>query len=287
MGAFHILKKIVIFPVIICSLEYTKNILYDVRRGKHVYSQTSSINFRNYRILEGSRKQFDVDYFYDSAVSIENLEDDDEEYGETQSIPRNKNTKQVYNGTEEYRKKMKNKGAEMLKNDLDCGDIMSCNYPYGNNIIDDNKVTITDDNLDDLELTNDYRYNNKQYDPALSIYQDSSLIKPNVSSKYELSKQLRTGGRNILDIDIQKYEEEYNKFILQEYKNNKHNDLTIKELKKKFMDVAVNIVIGILIIGTIGPAFPFMLIRKEKIDAQVKNMWKFYKNIFTGEHQKK
>ncbi|CAD2095725.1 fam-b protein [Plasmodium vinckei] len=286
MGTFHILKKIVIFPVIICSLEYTKNILYNVKKGKHVYSQTSSINFRNDRILEGSRKEFDIDYFYESFVSIANLVDNDEECDETQPIPRDKNTQKVHNGTEEYRNKVKLKGPKNLKNDLDSGDIISCNYPYGNNTIDDNKVGITDGILGDLELTNDYSYNNKEYNPVLSIYQDNSLVKSNVSSKYEHSKQLRVGGRHILDVDFQKYEEEYNKFNLQEYKNNKNNALATEDFKKKFLDVAMNIVIGILIIGTIGPAFPFMLIKKEKLGAQVKNMWKFYKKAFTGKHQK-
>ncbi|CAD2084030.1 fam-b protein [Plasmodium vinckei lentum] len=286
MGTFNILKKIVIFPVIICSLEYTKNILHDVRRGKHVHSQTSSINFRNHRILEGSKNQFDVNYFYESVMSVANLADNDEECGETQSAPRNKNTKKVHNGTKEHRNKVKLKGTKMLKNDVDCGDILSCNYPDGDNIIDGGKETITDDILGDLELTDDYSYNNKEYNPTLSIYQHNSLVKPNVSSEYEYSKQLRAGGRHILDIDFQKYEEEYNKFNLQEYKNNKQNELTAEEFKKKFLDVAMNIVIGVLIIGTIGPAFPFMLLKKEKFGAQVKNMWKFYKKAFTGEHQK-
>ncbi|VEV54529.1 fam-b protein [Plasmodium vinckei vinckei] len=283
MGTLYILKKVVIFPVIICSLEYTKNILYDVRGGKDVYSQTSSINFRNYRILKGSKKKFDVDYFYDSVVSLVHLEDSDEECDETKGVSDNENTKKVHTEIEKCPDHEKLKGTKMLKTNLDGTDIVSCNYLDG-----DNKVPVTDNISNYLELTNEYNYNNKTYEPTLSIYQDNSLVKPNDSPENEHSKLLRASGRHILDVDLQKYENEYNKHNSQECTTNvKQNNVANKELKDKILDTAINIVIGILIIGTIGPAFPFMLIKKERFDTQVKNMWKFYKSAFTRENQKK
>ncbi|SCM19233.1 fam-b protein [Plasmodium chabaudi adami] len=284
MGAFHILKKILIFPVIICSLECSKNVLYDVKRGQNVYSQAGSINFRNNRILEGSRNNFDINYFYDSVMSIVDLKDGDEECGETQPSKRNKNKKTVRNNTEEYKDKMNLKGSKMVKKDWDCADTMGCDCESSDNTMDDEKITIVEDLLEDLESANGYDYNNKKCKPTLPLCPEDSLVNSNASSKCEHSKHEETGGGHMLDIDFQKYEEEYNKFNLQEYKK---KGLTEEKLKQKFMDVALNIVIGILVIGTIGPAFPFMYTRKEKIGTPVKKIWNFYENIFKRKRQNK
>ncbi|SCM19291.1 fam-b protein [Plasmodium chabaudi chabaudi] len=282
MGPFHILKKILIFPVIICSLECSKNVLYDVKRGQNVYSQAGSINFRNNRILEGSRNKFDINYFYDSVVSIVDLKDGDEECGETQPSKWNKNKKTVCDNTEEYKDKMNLKGSTKLKKDLDCAYVMGCDCE-SSSIIDDEKVSVVEDILEELESAYD-EYNNKKCKPTLPLCPDDSLVNSIASSKCEHSKHEETGGGHMLDIDFKKYEEEYNKFNVQEYKK---KGLTEEKLKQKFMDMALNIVIGILVIGTIGPAFPFMYTRKEKIGTPVKKIWNFYENIFKRKRQNK
>ncbi|ETB63455.1 hypothetical protein YYC_00213 [Plasmodium yoelii 17X] len=145
MEPFNILKKIVIFQVIICSFEYPKNILYDIRKGQNVYSQTNSTVFRNDRILKGSKHELDVNYFYESVMSIASMKDEHEECGETQGEKYNEHIVKLRENNEKYRNKNKYKETEICEDDLDYTDID--NYVDDGQASEIDEITSVDDEL--------------------------------------------------------------------------------------------------------------------------------------------
>ncbi|CAD2096541.1 fam-b protein [Plasmodium vinckei lentum] len=63
--------KFVFFSIIICSFEYAQNELYFINGG-NIYFERNIINFKNDRILANAGKEFDLNYFYESTVSLAN-----------------------------------------------------------------------------------------------------------------------------------------------------------------------------------------------------------------------
>ncbi|CAD2092355.1 fam-b protein [Plasmodium vinckei brucechwatti] len=63
--------KIVFFSIIICSFEYAPNELYFIN-GRNIYLEKNIINFKNNRILADAGKEFDLNYFYESTLSLAN-----------------------------------------------------------------------------------------------------------------------------------------------------------------------------------------------------------------------
>ncbi|CAD2103430.1 fam-b protein [Plasmodium vinckei brucechwatti] len=63
--------KIVFFSIIICSFEYAPNELYFINGG-NIYLERNIINFKNNRILADAGKEFDLNYFYESTLSLAN-----------------------------------------------------------------------------------------------------------------------------------------------------------------------------------------------------------------------
>ncbi|SCM19553.1 fam-b protein [Plasmodium chabaudi chabaudi] len=73
--------KFVLFSIIVCSFEYTKNELYYVNE-RSIDRERNVINYRNNRILEDADNQFDLNNFYESNSNFANqfndCNDDDE-----------------------------------------------------------------------------------------------------------------------------------------------------------------------------------------------------------------
>ncbi|CAD2112586.1 fam-b protein [Plasmodium vinckei petteri] len=63
--------KFVFFSIIICSFEYAQNELYFIN-GRNIYLERNIINFKNNRILAYAGKEFDLNYFYESTLSLAN-----------------------------------------------------------------------------------------------------------------------------------------------------------------------------------------------------------------------
>ncbi|KEG01151.1 fam-b protein [Plasmodium vinckei vinckei] len=63
--------KFVLFSIIICSFEYGKNRLYFVNE-RTIYLERNVTNFRNNRILADKDKEFDLNNFYESTLSLVN-----------------------------------------------------------------------------------------------------------------------------------------------------------------------------------------------------------------------
>ncbi|CAD2085874.1 fam-b protein [Plasmodium vinckei brucechwatti] len=63
--------KFVFFSIIICSFEYAQNELYFINGG-NIYLERNIINFKNNRILADAGKEFDLNYFYESTLSLAN-----------------------------------------------------------------------------------------------------------------------------------------------------------------------------------------------------------------------
>ncbi|CAD2099532.1 fam-b protein [Plasmodium vinckei brucechwatti] len=63
--------KFVFFPFIICFFEYAKKELYFINGG-NIYLERNIINFKNNRILADAGKEFDLNYFYESTLSLAN-----------------------------------------------------------------------------------------------------------------------------------------------------------------------------------------------------------------------
>ncbi|CAD2109180.1 fam-b protein [Plasmodium vinckei petteri] len=63
--------KFVFFSIIICSFEYAQNELYFIN-GRNIYLERNIINFKNNRILADAGKEFDLNYFYESTLSLAN-----------------------------------------------------------------------------------------------------------------------------------------------------------------------------------------------------------------------
>ncbi|SBW38099.1 fam-b protein [Plasmodium berghei] len=61
--------KYVLFSIVICSFEYAKNELYFVN-DKGIYLEGNVINFRNNRILADVDKEFDLNEFCQSTLSL-------------------------------------------------------------------------------------------------------------------------------------------------------------------------------------------------------------------------
>ncbi|CAD2110851.1 fam-b protein [Plasmodium vinckei] len=61
--------KFVFFSIIICSFEYAKNELYYANETS-IHHERNLINFRNNRILTDADEHFDLNYFYESIVSL-------------------------------------------------------------------------------------------------------------------------------------------------------------------------------------------------------------------------
>ncbi|EAA16801.1 fam-b protein [Plasmodium yoelii] len=75
--------KFVFFSIIICFFEYVKNELYYINE-RNIYHERNITNFRNNRILGDTDNRFDLNYFYESTLSLANQlneynDDDDEE----------------------------------------------------------------------------------------------------------------------------------------------------------------------------------------------------------------
>ncbi|VEV54902.1 fam-b protein [Plasmodium vinckei vinckei] len=72
----------VLFSIIICSFEYAKKELYFINERK-IYLERNIINFKNNRILADADKQFNLNNFYESTLSLANkfndYNDDDED----------------------------------------------------------------------------------------------------------------------------------------------------------------------------------------------------------------
>ncbi|CAD2099504.1 fam-b protein [Plasmodium vinckei petteri] len=63
--------KFVFFSIIICSFEYAQNELYFINE-RNIYIERNIINFKNNRILADAGKEFDLNYFYESTLSLAN-----------------------------------------------------------------------------------------------------------------------------------------------------------------------------------------------------------------------
>ncbi|ETB56440.1 hypothetical protein YYC_05585 [Plasmodium yoelii 17X] len=61
--------KYVLFSIVICSFEYSKNELYSVN-DRGIYLERDVINFRNNRILADVDNRFDLNEFYQSTLSL-------------------------------------------------------------------------------------------------------------------------------------------------------------------------------------------------------------------------
>ncbi|CDU85274.1 hypothetical protein YYC_02855 [Plasmodium yoelii 17X] len=61
--------KYVLFSIVICSFEYSKNELYFVNE-RDIYLERNITNFRNNRILADVDNQFDLNEFYQSTLSL-------------------------------------------------------------------------------------------------------------------------------------------------------------------------------------------------------------------------
>ncbi|EAA21136.1 fam-b protein [Plasmodium yoelii] len=74
--------KFVFFSIIICFFEYVKNELYYINE-RNIYHERNITNFRNNRILGDTDNRFDLNYYYESTLSLANqlneYNDDDEE----------------------------------------------------------------------------------------------------------------------------------------------------------------------------------------------------------------
>ncbi|KEG00151.1 hypothetical protein YYE_05000, partial [Plasmodium vinckei vinckei] len=81
--------KFVLFSIIICSFEYAPKELYFINERK-IYLERNIINFKNSRILADKDKQFDLNNFYESTLSLANqfseYIDDDEEITNLRNI---------------------------------------------------------------------------------------------------------------------------------------------------------------------------------------------------------
>ncbi|KEG02414.1 fam-b protein [Plasmodium vinckei vinckei] len=79
----------VFFSIIICSFEYGKNILHFINE-RNVYLERNIINLENNRILADGDKQFDLNHFYESTLSLvsqlNDHNDDDEVIKKIQNI---------------------------------------------------------------------------------------------------------------------------------------------------------------------------------------------------------
>ncbi|CAD2110821.1 Plasmodium exported protein, unknown function [Plasmodium vinckei] len=63
--------KFVFFSIIICSFEYAQNELYFINE-RNIYIERNIINFKNNRILADADKEFNLNNFYESALSLAN-----------------------------------------------------------------------------------------------------------------------------------------------------------------------------------------------------------------------
>ncbi|KEG01645.1 fam-b protein [Plasmodium vinckei vinckei] len=63
--------KFVLFSIIICSFEYAQNELYFINK-RNIYLERNIINFKNNRILSDAEKQFDLNNFCESTLSLVN-----------------------------------------------------------------------------------------------------------------------------------------------------------------------------------------------------------------------
>ncbi|CAD2085561.1 fam-b protein [Plasmodium vinckei brucechwatti] len=75
MKESNVFNKIFLFAIIICSLKYPKDELYNVN-DVNIHPQRNTINFGNGRILSHADKPFDLNYFYGSVLTL----DDQKEY---------------------------------------------------------------------------------------------------------------------------------------------------------------------------------------------------------------
>ncbi|CAD2097207.1 hypothetical protein YYG_04785 [Plasmodium vinckei petteri] len=76
MKESNIFNKIFLFAIIICSLKYPKDELYNVN-DISINPQRNTINFGNGRILSHADKPFDLNYFYGSVLTLADQKDDD------------------------------------------------------------------------------------------------------------------------------------------------------------------------------------------------------------------
>ncbi|SCL82989.1 Protein of unknown function (DUF2031), putative [Plasmodium berghei] len=63
--------KYVLFSIVICSFEYSKNELYFVN-DRGIWLERNVINFRNNRILSYADNEFDLNGFYQSTLNLAN-----------------------------------------------------------------------------------------------------------------------------------------------------------------------------------------------------------------------
>ncbi|CAD2094952.1 fam-b protein [Plasmodium vinckei] len=124
--------KFVFFSIIICSFEYAQNELYFINE-RNIYIERNIINFKNNRILADADKQFDLNNFYESTLSLANqfidYIDDDEKITNLRNIidsrikkNKEKNTLPNLNNVDEKTKNLiyeLQKELEEVKKELD------------------------------------------------------------------------------------------------------------------------------------------------------------------------
>ncbi|CAD2090629.1 fam-b protein [Plasmodium vinckei lentum] len=245
--------KFVLFSIIICFFEYSKNELYFINE-RNMCLERNIINFINNRILADSDKQFDLNNFYQSTSSLANQfsdcdDDDDEEITNLRNIIDSHITKHKENNT----------------------------LPNLNNIDRKTKKLIhkIQKELNEAKKELDNKRNNE-----LSIQQiyDKRIIKKdenNFVSEQEDFKQLENY-ENIFDIGNYNFEGEYNEIISSNIYREIKMDENLRKDEVKFSKNVAILIVGYLVTISSGVWYSIIFLIPYMLSL-LKKCWKVIK----------
>ncbi|CXH97320.1 fam-b protein [Plasmodium berghei] len=242
MKKSNIFNKILLLAIIICSLEYHQNELYNINEI-NIYPQRNAINFGNGRILAYTKKPIDLNYFYESVLTLNGQTEDeysDEEILNLQDIDKS------------YINDLKNNKLENLKitisktNNLvnetmnDISETMKCDDDKNKRQLESQKIpdneifNILGDNMDNKN--EDYFFLSRHLE-SFKLFLDDSFM---------------------TNIDYKKIEREYN--IL--FTNSAFNKLLRKHINKSIARNAANVILWNLSIAILSAqiSFGFLLL---------------------------
>ncbi|EUD71224.1 hypothetical protein YYG_03279 [Plasmodium vinckei petteri] len=237
----------VFFSIIICFFGYGKNELYFINK-RNIYLERNIINFRNNRILADADKQFDLNNFYESTLSLANqfsdyIDDDDE-------------IKNLRNIIDSRIKKNKEKNT----------------LPNLNNVDEKTRNLIYElqKELEEVKKELDNIRNDKI--PTQPIQNKRMIIKgENTSvSEHDDFGQLKNRG-NLLD---RKHNE-----VVSSSKNELKNNSETKKLVVNFLKKCLLLSAAFLALF-ISPALSFLLLIMPNLFDITNNIWKFIKLQF-------